>query len=63
VNGDSVINAQGLLINTTGFIFNYDKVTGSMLATQDKINNMLVSSRGVQSFVLRGMEKDIFLNM
>ena len=60
VNGDSVINAQGLLINTTGFIFNYDKVTGSMLATQDKINNMLVSSPGIQSFVLRGMGKRYF---
>ena len=60
VNGDSVINAQGMLINTTGFIFNYDKVTGSMLATQDKINNMLVSSPGIQSFVLRGMGKRYF---
>jgi len=60
VDGDSVINAQGMPINTTGFIFNYDKVTGSMLATQDKINNMLVSSHGIQSFVLIGMGKRYF---
>ncbi|HEX5151620.1 MAG TPA: hypothetical protein VFW07_09220 [Parafilimonas sp.] len=60
VQGDSVINAQGVLINTTGFVFNYDKLTGSMLATQDKINNMLVSSNGIQSFVLKSMGKRYF---
>jgi hypothetical protein len=60
VHGDSVMNAQGTLINTTGFIFNYDKVSGSLLATEDKINNMLVTSAGIQSFVLRGMGKRYF---
>lgn len=55
-----MINAQGALINTTGFIFNYDKVTGSLLATEDKINNMLVASGGIQSFVLKGMGKRYF---
>lgn len=52
VEGDSIINAQGVLINTVGFVFNYDKITGGLLATQDKINNMLVASTGIQSFIL-----------
>ncbi len=60
VDGDSIINAQGMLINTIGFLFNYDKITGSLLSTQDKVNNMLVSSNGIQSFVLKGMGKRYF---
>lgn len=60
VEGDSIINNQGVLINITAFIFNYDKLTGNLLATQDKINNMLVSSKDIQSFVLKGMGKRFF---
>ncbi len=60
VDGDSIIDMHGNLINTTAFIFNFDKVTGGLLATQDKINNMLVTSNGVQSFKLKGMGKEYF---
>ena len=57
VDGDSVINAQGNLINTTSFIFNFDKMTGNLLATQDKINNMAVAPTGINSFILKDKGK------
>lgn len=60
VDGDSVIDVQGNLINTEAFIFNFDKTTGSLLASQDKINNMLVAPSGVQSFILKSMGKRYF---
>lgn len=60
VDGDSVIDAQGNLINTSAFIFNFDKITGSLLASQDKINNMLVASNGIQSFILKNRGKKYF---
>lgn len=53
VDGDSVVNTQGVLINTTSFLFNFDKMTGNLIATQDKINNMSVSPSGIYSFVLK----------
>lgn len=60
VEGDSVIDAKGNLINTDAFIFNFDKTTNSLLASQDKINNMLVTSDGVQSFILKSKGKKYF---
>jgi hypothetical protein len=53
VEGDSIIDTKGNLVNTTAFIFNFDKLTGGLLATQDKINNMLVASGGINSFILK----------
>lgn len=52
VKGDSVIDAGGNIINTVSFIFNFDKMTGNLLATQDKINIMSVAPIGINSFVL-----------
>ena len=52
VTGDSVINMQGSVLTTTGFIFNFDMRTGNLLATEDKINNMAVLPEGVKSFIL-----------
>lgn len=60
VEGDSVMDAQGNFINTNAFLFNFDKLTGSLLASQDKINNMLVASNGIQSFILKSMGKKYF---
>lgn len=60
VEGDSVIDKKGNPVNTTAFIFNFDKLTGNLLATQDKINNMLVASTGIQSFILKSRGKKYF---
>ncbi len=57
VSGDSVLDMQGNLLNTTGFIFNFDMITGNLLATQDKINNMAVLPEGVRSFILKNNGK------
>ena len=57
VSGDSVTDAQGNLINTASFVFNFDKLEGNLLATEDKINNMAVSPSGIQSFVLQDKGK------
>jgi len=60
VEGDSVIDTKGNLVNTTAFNFNFDKLTGGLLVTQDKINNMLVASNGINSFTLKNRGKTYF---
>ncbi|RFM27274.1 hypothetical protein [Deminuibacter soli] len=58
VQGDSVINNQGAYINTTGFAFNFDKVSGNLIASQDKINIMAVVPDGISSFILQYMNRN-----
>lgn len=53
VKGDSILDVKGNLIATTSFLFNYDKMTGNLLATEDKINNMSVAPAGIRSFILK----------
>lgn len=60
VSGDSVINMQGSVLNTTAFIFNFDMRTGNLLATLDKINNMAVLPEGVYSFILTNNGKQYY---
>jgi len=57
VNGDSVSNTQGNYISTASFLFNFDKLTGNVLVTQDKINIMSVASDGINSFILQDNDK------
>jgi len=52
VNGDSVLNMEGNYINTASFLFNFDKMTGNLLVTQDKINIMSVAPSGINSYIL-----------
>lgn len=58
VPGDSVTDKQGNFINTSSFVFNFDKAGGNLIATQDKINNMSVSPAGIQSFILKNGGKE-----
>lgn len=53
VKGDSVIGVAGNYINTLTFLFNFDKMTGNLLVTQDKINIMSAAPSGISSFVLK----------
>ena len=57
VSGDSVLDMQGGLLNTSGFLFNFDMRAGNLLATQDKINNMSVLPEGVSTFILKNNGK------
>jgi hypothetical protein len=57
VNGDSVTNTQGNYINTESFLFNFDKLSGNVLVTQDKINIMSVAPDGINSFILKDNDK------
>lgn len=52
VKGDSVIDMQGNNINAVAFLFNFDKMTGNLLVTRDKINIMSVVPSGISSFIL-----------
>ena len=52
VKGDSVIDIQRSYINSVSFLFNFDKLTGNLLVTQDKINIMSVVPEGISSFIL-----------
>ena len=55
VKGDSVAGMQGNFINSVAFLFNFDKLTGNLLVTQDKINIMSVIPGGISSFILEDM--------
>lgn len=57
VSGDSVTNTQGNYINTESFFFNFDKLSGNLLASQDKINIMSVAPDGINSFILQNDDK------
>ena len=57
VTGDSVTNTQGNYINTESFLFNFDKLSGNVLVTQDKINIMSVAPDGISSFILQENDK------
>lgn len=55
--GDSVTNTQGNYINTESFLFNFDKMTGNLLVSQDKISIMSVAPDGINSFILQNEDK------
>ena len=55
VKGDSVADMQGNFINSIAFLFNFDRLTGNLLVTQDKINIMSVVPGGISSFILEDM--------
>ena len=57
VTGDSVTNTQGNYVNTETFLFNFDKLTGNILVSQDKINIMAVAPDGISSFILQDNDK------
>lgn len=57
VNGDSIMGVQENFINTTSFLFNYDKMTDNLLVTQDKVNIMSVAPDGINSFILKNNDK------
>ena len=52
VKGDSVITKSDVAINVSSYLFNYDKLTGSLLASEDEKDVLAVSAAGIQSFKL-----------
>ncbi len=57
VSGSNVSNTQNELINTTSYLFNFDKLTGSLLATENKADILSVSPSGINSFMLENRGK------
>lgn len=53
VKGDSVITVQDGYVSTKDFLFNYDRLTGNLIVTQDRINIMAVAPSGLRSFILK----------
>lgn len=50
--GDSVITRYGIALNVSSYLFNYDKMTGSLLASENRKEALAVSASGIQSFKL-----------
>jgi hypothetical protein len=50
--GDSIIDVNGAVFSGDGVLFNFDKVSGSLIASSDKINLTAVDKRAIKSFVL-----------
>ncbi len=56
--GSQVTDAQGQPVNADSLLFNFDKLTGGLLVTQNKIDVMSVASAGIRSFSLQYKRKD-----
>ncbi len=57
VSGSGMIDAQGQAVNSGTYLFNFDKLTGGLLVTENKKDMMLVASTGVKSFMLESKGK------
>lgn len=52
VNADSIITSSHEYISPESYFFNFDKMTGRLLVSQDKINIMALAASGINSFIL-----------
>ena len=50
--GSNVTDAQSRLVSTSAYLFNYDKLTGNLLATENKKDILAVTPGALQSFML-----------
>jgi hypothetical protein len=47
-----IINAQDFLIQSPGFLLNYDKISGNLILTQDKVSAIAIDKDKTKSFTL-----------